>query len=601
VITKVLKSAPAGGGARQYGQDVGGLLRYLYGPGKSNEHENPHLVASWDGQPEDYEPSHFVRPDGSSRLSVGQLSGFLTEPVAGSEKIRVTDPHVYHVSLSTGPDDRRLSDEEWGEVAADMMDRVGIAPKDDPLGCRWVAVRHGLSSAGNDHVHVVATLARQDGNLPRIRGDWRALREGALEWEKHLGLTLTAAAGQGGTQQQPSIGERPKQKRLAGGDLDEKGLTTAKAVRAAAVRASNSEEFFKILEANGMRVNRSFDRASGQVRGYSIGTGSDRLSGSELQGQSLPKLQRMWSQEGLSQADKRARIYPPAAENTRELLARGVRMAAAGASGEQDFFTRLKGAGFSVKVRYSQTNPDQVTGYAVGLKGQTDATGQPIHYSGYRLGQQQIGSLRAQWAAAKAGSSTPLGAEGAARKLYVGAKLIDGSLTGSEREGAAVAAGVAVQTFAAGAEGLRGGPLTELGDQLGRASDPDTSPTFGAGSLGLMQAARGLYVLKGAATDKSHKQVLEILSSAFLLAEALHRLRANQGRAAQAQSAQRAQSMAAQLITDFGGTAPTTAPPAPPRTQPGVSVSATDFAKSLGVDHATGNHGVQPKRKGPTR
>lgn len=30
------------------GGGVGGLLRYLYGPGRHNEHENPHLVAAWD-------------------------------------------------------------------------------------------------------------------------------------------------------------------------------------------------------------------------------------------------------------------------------------------------------------------------------------------------------------------------------------------------------------------------------------------------------------------------------------------------------------------------------------------------------------------------
>ncbi len=30
------------------GGDVGGLLRYLYGPGRHTEHEAPHLVAAWD-------------------------------------------------------------------------------------------------------------------------------------------------------------------------------------------------------------------------------------------------------------------------------------------------------------------------------------------------------------------------------------------------------------------------------------------------------------------------------------------------------------------------------------------------------------------------
>lgn len=31
------------------GSRVGGLLRYLWGPGRAEEHANPHLVAAWDG------------------------------------------------------------------------------------------------------------------------------------------------------------------------------------------------------------------------------------------------------------------------------------------------------------------------------------------------------------------------------------------------------------------------------------------------------------------------------------------------------------------------------------------------------------------------
>ncbi len=31
------------------GTRVGGLLRYLYGPGKREEHLNPRIVAAWDG------------------------------------------------------------------------------------------------------------------------------------------------------------------------------------------------------------------------------------------------------------------------------------------------------------------------------------------------------------------------------------------------------------------------------------------------------------------------------------------------------------------------------------------------------------------------
>lgn len=34
------------------GNHLGGLLRYLYGPGREDEHEDPHIVASWTGQTE---------------------------------------------------------------------------------------------------------------------------------------------------------------------------------------------------------------------------------------------------------------------------------------------------------------------------------------------------------------------------------------------------------------------------------------------------------------------------------------------------------------------------------------------------------------------
>ena len=47
------------------GSRVGGLLHYLYGPGRSNEHQDPHLVGSWDDNPDLLEPSrgHDGKPD----------------------------------------------------------------------------------------------------------------------------------------------------------------------------------------------------------------------------------------------------------------------------------------------------------------------------------------------------------------------------------------------------------------------------------------------------------------------------------------------------------------------------------------------------------
>src|SRR5689334_16401096 len=64
------------------------------------------------------------------------------------------------------PEDRVLPDAEWAQVASAIMHRTGLAPQGDDLGVRWVAVRHAA-----DHIHIVATLARQDGTPPKVWND----------------------------------------------------------------------------------------------------------------------------------------------------------------------------------------------------------------------------------------------------------------------------------------------------------------------------------------------------------------------------------------------------------------------------------------------
>ena len=69
------------------------------------------------------------------------------------------DRPVWHCAVRAAPQDRMLSDDEWAQIAGDIMHRTGVAPygqEDDAV--RWVAVRHG-----DDHIHIVAMLARQDG------------------------------------------------------------------------------------------------------------------------------------------------------------------------------------------------------------------------------------------------------------------------------------------------------------------------------------------------------------------------------------------------------------------------------------------------------
>ncbi len=176
------------------GGDVGGLLRYLYGPGRHNEHEAPHLVAAWDlttpAELASLEPPVLSGQGARAVRDFGPLTGSL-ELATGLRTIpeSVAARLVWHCPLRVAPGDRELSDAEWGEVARDVVHRTGIAERGDDGGCRWVAVRHDAHS-----VHLVAVLARQDGRAARVSYDHLRVREACRAAEQRLGLTGTAPA-----------------------------------------------------------------------------------------------------------------------------------------------------------------------------------------------------------------------------------------------------------------------------------------------------------------------------------------------------------------------------------------------------------------------
>ena len=164
---------------------VRGLLYYLFTEGLVGEkglesdHLDARIVACWDGHPQDLQPP--VGPTGHRDFT--ELAGRLEEPVAAlgysTQELRTIKP-VYHLAVAAAKDpdtgaplDRTLSDAEWADIAQEYLDRIGLARRDDELGVRWVAVRHA-----EDHVHVVAALARQDGRRPRLSNDhYRSLGE----------------------------------------------------------------------------------------------------------------------------------------------------------------------------------------------------------------------------------------------------------------------------------------------------------------------------------------------------------------------------------------------------------------------------------------
>jgi hypothetical protein len=101
-----------------------------------------------------------------------------------------------------------LSDDEWAHIAADVMHRTGLAPYgQDDDAVRWVAVRHG-----DDHIHIVAMLARQDGGRPRLSNERYRVREACRAAEERYGLRRTAP-GDRTAARRPTRAENEKTRR----------------------------------------------------------------------------------------------------------------------------------------------------------------------------------------------------------------------------------------------------------------------------------------------------------------------------------------------------------------------------------------------------
>jgi hypothetical protein len=98
------------------------LIYYLFGPGRHEEHTDPHIVAGW-RHPAELEPS--LRPD--SRRDFRALFGLLNQPHQAMGSFGDPRP-VWHCALRAAPGDKMLSDDEWAQIAHDVMDRTGLAP-----------------------------------------------------------------------------------------------------------------------------------------------------------------------------------------------------------------------------------------------------------------------------------------------------------------------------------------------------------------------------------------------------------------------------------------------------------------------------------------
>jgi hypothetical protein len=170
------------------GDDVASLLQDVYGSGRDAEDLAPRVVAGW-RSPAGLEPP--VRADGGRDFR--PLAGLMEMPLAALGD-RAPDNPVWYCRLRAAPQDRPLADDEWAQIARDVMDRTGLSPAGQAaVAVPWVAV-----GGGGDRVHIVATLARQDAGNPRLTFDWHHVSEACRAAEERYGL-WPAVARPGGT------------------------------------------------------------------------------------------------------------------------------------------------------------------------------------------------------------------------------------------------------------------------------------------------------------------------------------------------------------------------------------------------------------------
>jgi hypothetical protein len=452
------------------GSDVRRLLGYLFREGLAGErglttpHTEPRLVAAWDGA-DGLEPPRATGGGRDLRLLAAALNAPLLAAGLQREDWKTARP-VYHLAIAAADEDRQLSDEQWADIAAEYVDRIGLAPRGDEAAVRWVAVRHA-----DNHVHVVATLARQDGKRVWPRNDFYRSREASRAIEERYGLRRTSPADR----------------------------TAPREITRAEQRRHLAEE----------------------VR-------------------------------------RREKGVPPSAGPDRDVLRRRVRIAAAGATDLPGFFARLRSDGVLVKERRSQRNPDQVTGYAVGLP----AGGEPVWFGGGKLAPDlSLPRLQDRWASTSPrmnprvaqgdrGRTSPLSASDRAWLLEQARLATEQAAEHIRTHGgdpATVddATWASADLFAAVARvtdyRYRTGKVTQAADLYEQAARPARRcrPQPTVTGRRVRSVAGGLLAVRRTLPSEA-RQVLALLEHLQSLAATVARMREAQGRAAQAAAARAA-------------------------------------------------------------
>ena len=322
------------------GDRMAGLMSYLVKEGRHNEHTEPHLVAGDHALMAWYDDAEL------SPENARAIARHLDRPHTALG-VDVKGGHVWHASLSLRAEEGMRTDQEWAAIAQDFVSAMGFDDNDGTKApCRWVAVRHGLSQGGNDHVHIAVNLVREDGTKASTHLDYQRAQNAARALEVKYGLEPLES----------TRGER-------------------------ATRGYSPAEQARVEERCGAIAQRKYEQHAARVGGEQ------------------PEWHRLDPRERQARITAEIRLNAP-----RNDLARTVRAAAGASENEAEFVRRLRRSGVLVRPRFAEGTTDVITGYSVASRPSNGE--RPIWYGGSQMGRDlTLPRLREGWPDTAAGAT----------------------------------------------------------------------------------------------------------------------------------------------------------------------------------------------------
>lgn len=220
------------------GASAYGALAYDHGPGRRDEHTNPHKVA------------------GNVPGRTWRERAKAIDQHARTARSDITKP-LHRTSLRISESDRALTDREWKQVATEYVTRMGFDK------CPWEATRHA-----DDHIHITVNRVQWDGKIARTSHDYARAQAASRHIERRHGLEDASLKY---VRARPQISKGEKESAARRQVKPEREQLREKLTAAERASDGTRASYEKALTDHGVEHRANVSKTTGRVSGYSYG------------------------------------------------------------------------------------------------------------------------------------------------------------------------------------------------------------------------------------------------------------------------------------------------------------------------------------------